>query len=168
LGKGTTITILLPRGGDADEDQGVEQPAEKEALPQFPAAGDALLVEDNPEVKEVTVALLEQLAYRVQVADNADAALVMVEKTNFDVLVSDIVMAGTMDGLQLARTVRARHPHLPVVLVTGYSHSAVTAESDFIVVRKPYQPSDLSRAIARAIAEVQRAAPQRANGGWHG
>ena len=167
LGKGTAITILLPRATEADEANSVEPPVAMAAQPQLAAAGEALLVEDNPEVKEVTVALLEQLGYRVQVADNADVSLDMLTKATFDILVSDIVMAGTIDGLQLAHTVRERYPRMPIVLVTGYSHSAVNAESDFIVLRKPYEPGDLSRAIANAIAETQRAAAQRASDRRH-
>lgn len=167
MGKGTAITILLPRATEADEGNSVEAPVAMAAQPQLAAVGEALLVEDNPEVKEVTVTLLEQLGYRVQVAENADVTLDMLTKANFDILVSDIVMAGTMDGLQLAHTVRERYPRMPIVLVTGYSHSAVNAESDFIVLRKPYEPGDLSRAIANAIAETQRAASQRASDRRH-
>jgi DNA-binding LytR/AlgR family response regulator len=63
-------------------------------------------------------------------------------------------MAGTMDGVGLAQALRQRYPNLPVLLVTGYSASAAAAEAEFTVLRKPYQMSDLSRAMARAIADV--------------
>ena len=155
LGLGTRITIFLPRAGEESD-----QPIKPEMRPEGAAVtGDVLLVEDNPDVKEVTVSLLEQLGYHVQVAESADATLDMLEKHAFDVLVSDIVMAGPMDGLQLARKVRERHRKLPIVLVTGYSQRAATAEPDFIVVRKPYQPGELSHAITKALAEVQRFKP---------
>jgi DNA-binding NtrC family response regulator len=73
-------------------------------------------------------------------------------------VVSDIIMAGPMDGLALARTLRERQPGLPVLLVTGYSHAASGAGADFIVLRKPFKLAELSRIAARMIAESKQPA----------
>jgi PAS domain S-box-containing protein len=148
LGLGTRVTLYLPRSAAG--------PVAPEAAPGTGQLGGglALLVEDNPEVAEVTIAMIEELGYRVQTADGPAAAFDLVERTAFALVVSDIVMAGTMDGVGLARALRQRHPHLPILLVTGYSTSAAAAEADFTVLRKPYQMSELSRAMARAIADV--------------
>src|SRR5229473_3041344 len=67
--------------------------------------GKALLVEDNPEVLQVSRALLEQLGYRVEAVSDARAALQAVDQGQFDIVLSDIVMAGTMNGLGLAREI---------------------------------------------------------------
>jgi two-component system NtrC family sensor kinase len=80
---------------------------------------------------------------------------------SFDLIISDIVMAGPLDGLALARRVRAENPNLPVLLVTGYSHIAPEASVDFTVLRKPFEIADLSRAASRLIAEAKQ--PPSAN-----
>jgi DNA-binding LytR/AlgR family response regulator len=72
----------------------------------------------------------------------------------FQLAISDIVMAGSMDGVGLARALRQRQPDLPIVLVTGYSSSATAAELEFAVLRKPFELSHLSRAIATATVET--------------
>src|SRR5262249_12393215 len=153
LGRGTCVTLYLPRGG------AVPKPAQNDgdaALEKL-AGGSALLVEDNPEVAKVTEQMMVQLGYRVQRAGGAKEALELAEGTPFDLLISDIVMAGPMDGVALARTLRQRRPDLPVVLVTGFSSSVAEAELEFAVLRKPFEVSDLSRVMAKAIAEAQAA-----------
>src|ERR1041385_6403840 len=117
--------------------------------------GTALLVEDNPEVAKVTEQMIEQLGYRVQRAGGAKEALELAEGMQFDLVISDIVMAGSMDGVGLARALRQRQTDLPVVLVTGFSTSATEAELEFAILRKPFEVSDLSRVMAKAIAEAK-------------
>jgi DNA-binding LytR/AlgR family response regulator len=67
-------------------------------------------------------------------------------------VVSDIVMAGPIDGIQLARNIREEYPAVPVVLVTGYNNRSMEAQAEFTVLRKPYNLADLSRAIAKEMA----------------
>jgi len=117
--------------------------------------GPALLVEDNPDVAEISAQMLEELGYQVHAVDSGSAALDLFDRMPFQLVVSDIVMAGAMDGIALARALRQRRPDLPIVLVTGYSGSAAAAETEFTVLRKPYQLSDLSRATAKAITETR-------------
>jgi PAS domain S-box-containing protein len=144
LGKGTRITVYLPRAERAslenDADQG---PA------LHTHAGHVLLVEDNPDVAGATTGLLEQLGYTVRWVANAETALHELEHKDFDLLLSDIVMPGRMDGLGLARTIRKRHPRLPVLLATGYSEAAQNAGNEFTILRKPYMLHELSGAIGR-------------------
>jgi PAS domain S-box-containing protein len=150
LGKGTRTTLYLPRAQSAPEQSRPAAAAETEGN------GTVLLVEDNPDVREVTVALLEQLGYQAQAVGNAEAALAAIGQHGFDLMVSDIVMAGVMDGLALAREVRRRNPDLPIVLVTGYSDSAAAAQREFTVLRKPYRLAELSRAVARVVGEARQ------------
>jgi len=63
-------------------------------------------------------------------------------------VLSDIVMAGSKNGLDLARTIRDTRPRLPVILATGYSEAAAQAVGEFTVLRKPYQSEDLNWAFA--------------------
>ena len=72
---------------------------------------------------------------------------------HFELMFSDIVMAGQMDGVALARVVRQRRPDLPILLATGYSQAADAAQDEFSILRKPYQITQLGRAIAAVIAQ---------------
>jgi PAS domain S-box-containing protein len=146
LGKGTTVTLYLPRANESAHH------AESEPAVERACGGNVLVVEDNPEVADVTVSMLEQLGYDVQVASDAAAALSAIDAGSFDLVVSDIVMPGGMDGVGLARVLHGCKPHLPVLLVTGYSQAAADVTGEFTVIRKPFQLADLSRMAARMIA----------------
>jgi CheY-like chemotaxis protein len=142
LGKGTEVTILLPR-----ESAGT-QPDEVEAG-ESSGSGTVLLVEDNPDVASVSRSLLEQLGYTVQRVADAEAALRAIEHDGIDLVFSDIVMPGKMDGLALAHRLRQIRPQLPILLATGYSDAAVNVRGDFPILRKPYEIHQLSQAIAK-------------------
>lgn len=143
LGKGTSITICLPRVQPAD--------MANDATSVEIRSGTVLLVDDNPDVADASVALLEQLGYSVRRAANAEAALEEIERNGITLVFSDIVMPGKLDGLGLAHLIRKKHPHLPILLTTGYSGAAYKAKMDFPILRKPYQIHELSQALANLI-----------------
>ena len=139
LGKGTAFTICLPRS---------ERPIDlAEVEVSAIGSGTVLLIEDNPEVANASTGLLEQLGYSVRWVSDADAALREVERDGIDLVFSDIVMPGKMDGLSLARAIKQKRPALPILLATGYSEAAQNARADFPILRKPYQLHELSRAL---------------------
>jgi CheY-like chemotaxis protein len=111
-------------------------------------SGTVLLVEDNPDVASVSSNLLEQLGYTVRRVADAETALREVENAEFDLVFSDIVMPGRIDGLHLARRLREIRPDLPILLATGYSDAAAGVRGDFPILRKPYEIHELSQAIA--------------------
>ncbi len=142
LGKGTTVTILLPRehaSPQSDDTSAIETGQ----------SGTVLLVEDNPDVASVSTALLEQLGYSVRRVADADAALREIERDGIDFVFSDIVMPGNMDGLGLARRLKEIRPELPILLATGYSDAALNVRGHFPILRKPYEIHQLSDAIAK-------------------
>ena len=143
LGKGTRITILLPRKETAPAAEDVN------AVEIGGGSGTVLLVEDNPEVASVSAGLLEQLGYTVRRVANAEAALRELELDGIDLVFSDIVMPGKMDGLGLARHLKAIRPRLPILLASGYSDAALSVRGDFPILRKPYEIHELSQAIAK-------------------
>jgi len=142
LGKGTRITILLPR-------KEAVSVAEDAGTVDIGGSGTVLLVEDNPEVASVSAGLLEQLGYTVRRVANAEAALREIELDGIDLVFSDIVMPGKMDGLGLARHLKATKPGLPILLASGYSDAALSVRGDFPILRKPYEIHELSQAIAK-------------------
>jgi CheY-like chemotaxis protein len=144
LGEGTRITLYLPRAL-------TEMAEEKEKSEQDKSGGgEILLVEDNPEVAEASCAMLEELGYRCEIASDAAVAMEAVTRRDFDLAVVDIVMPGPVDGSQLARKVRAMRPNLPVLLVSGYPKNM--GDSNFPLLRKPYNLTELGRAIRTALA----------------
>jgi PAS domain S-box-containing protein len=142
LGKGTKVTILLPR-------ERTGPLAAKHTVSEMAGSGTVLLVEDNPDVASVSSSLLEQLGYTVRRVADAEAALREIERDNIDLVFSDIVMPGQIDGLSLARRLREIRPDLPILLATGYSDAAADVRGDFPILRKPYEIHQLSQAIAK-------------------
>ena len=142
LGKGTTVTILLPR-------EIIRLHADNHDDTTTGGSGTVLLVEDNPDVASVSAGLLEQLGYTVRRVSDAEAALCEIERDGIDLVFSDIVMPGIMDGLKLAHRLKEIRPHLPILLATGYSEAAANVRGDFPILRKPYEIHQLSQAIAK-------------------
>ncbi|MGM4905747.1 PAS domain S-box protein [Tardiphaga sp. 866_E4_N2_1] len=146
LGAGTEIVIRLPRG------EGHAGVHEAEVLAE--GAGTVLLVEDNPDVATSSTVLLEELGYRVKWVTDAESAMREIERDGIDIVFSDIVMPGKLDGLGLARNLRRSHPHMPVVLATGYSDASRKSGSEFLLLRKPYELHELSNALETARSSV--------------
>jgi PAS domain S-box-containing protein len=151
-GRGTVVTVYLPRAR-------TEMPAEAgadTATGRENVQGTVLLVEDSRDVADVTSSLLEQLGYRVVRAENAAEALRHLQQgIEFNLLFSDIVMPGTMDGLALAQVCREQFPDLPVLLTSGFSDAAEAADGRFDILRKPFELSVLERAIEHVIGNTR-------------
>jgi PAS domain S-box-containing protein len=148
VGSGTAITIYLPRK-DAVLVKSAEAPS-----PQLIASGqDAILVvEDNDEVAKVTASLVEQLGYQTSREANATDALNRLQRGDrFILVLSDVVMPGSMNGIALAQEIENRYPQIPVLLTSGYSDVMQTARSPFQILRKPFQLSALEKSIREAL-----------------
>jgi PAS domain S-box-containing protein len=145
VGQGTRITLYLPRATA----QTAAGPAAAASFDSLPGGCNILLVEDNPDVAEATRDLLERMGCVAEIVREAEGALKRLEEKSFDIVLSDIVMAGGTNGLALARIVRERWPPMRIVLATGYSDAAVEAAKEFTVLRKPYQVEDLDWAFTQ-------------------
>ncbi|WP_245930596.1 PAS domain S-box protein [Methylobacterium radiodurans] len=150
VGEGTTFTLYLPQvAAEAlDREEAVEATVSPVGMGQR-----VLVVEDNVEVGTFATQILEDLGYETTWAATAEEALDRLgsEGADFDVVFSDVVMPG-MGGLALAREMRRRMPHIPVLLASGYSH--VLAQDDqhgFKLVHKPYSAEQLGR-LLRQVA----------------
>jgi PAS domain S-box-containing protein len=149
-GQGTCVTLYLPRA--VAERANAKPPVATRNVFQ---SCRVLLVEDNPAVADATCEMLGQLGCDVATVGNAQAALFELERTAFDLVLSDIAMPGDMNGLALGRAIKLKYPQLPVLLASGYSSAAQEAAREFFVLRKPYQSEDLIKAIADTIQRRQ-------------
>ena len=151
-GRGTVVTVYLPRAQtEMATEQGGGGAPERDRV-----QGTVLVVEDSRDVADVTSALLEQLGYRVVRAENAAEALRHLQQgIKFNLLFSDIVMPGPMDGLALAEVCREQFPDLPVLLTSGFSDAAQAADGRFDILRKPFELSVLQRAIEEVIGDAR-------------
>ena len=121
-------------------------------------AGTILLVEDDSLVAEACAMLLEDFGYSVTRVASADEALAHLAHRRLpDLVFSDVVMPGTLNGVELAQTLRVRYPKMPVLLTTGFSKAAADAvASGFRLLHKPYLPNDLEREIKSALDQEHK------------
>jgi two-component system NtrC family sensor kinase len=147
-GKGTTVTLWLPRT------LGTREPVTQRSHSIEPrGSGRILVVEDDPGVSSVLCELLEQLGYSTATAPGAADALELLKAgPPVDLLLTDVVMTGPLNGLELARTVNARHPDVRVIVMTGYAAEIerIAAEG-FTILTKPFDATTLSAAIQGKI-----------------
>ncbi len=142
VGQGTTITVYLP--ACADEQIASEEVSAARTKTRHSQRQTVLVVDDSADVAEVTSSLFEHLGYETIYRESAEAALKLLEAgTKIDLVFSDIVMPGTIDGVGLAREIRSRYPNLPVALTTGYSDAAKAAPSNLRILRKPFDTEAL-------------------------
>ncbi len=153
-GEGATFTMYLPRAA-ASSRGSVDEAPEHAAGADI---GRILLVEDNQQVGDFAAQLLNDLGYTTTWVSDTASALKTLElhPHDFDLVFSDVVMPGSMDGVGLAREIRKRRPDLPVVLTSGYSH--VLAEGGaggFELLRKPYSVEALSQLMRKMLRARQ-------------
>jgi len=148
VGRGTVITLYLPRTHE------LPAPAVAPAAPEtaHERAGTVLVVEDNAEVAEVTSVYFQQLGYMVKQVANAHEALELLgHDRKINLVFSDILMPGGMNGLELGHAIGRLYPALPVLLASGYSSSARDAVSQgFIVLQKPFDLAALEKGLREA------------------
>ena len=156
--QGTTVSIVLPRSRAQTQDGG-DTPAAEPALPLVSGAR-ILCVEDDPEVAEATLALLDNLGCEVTLAVDATEAL-RHPLERFDLVFSDVVMPGPMDGIDLARRVREHRAGMPVLLASGYVVAPERLNGlNITVLAKPYTQESLRQALARLLAPAEARAQE--------
>ena len=151
VGCGTTFTLYLPETEAAQESAEAGRPGD---APPIGAGQRILVVEDNVEVGRFATQILQDLGFETRWAANAEEALDALgsEDAAFEAVFSDVVMPG-MGGIELAKRLRRTHPHLPVILTSGYSHVlAQEGAHGFDLVQKPYSAEQVSQALCKAIS----------------
>lgn len=147
-GGGTRVTLYLPSAGPSDPAMPQPQAPDEAG----PGSGTILVAEDNPDVREVSVAMLEDLGYRTLVARDGHQALAVLRGPGrIDLLFTDVAMPGGISGVELARQARDIRPGLRVLLTTGYAGLELAAGEEFPVIPKPFRSAELGRALARLL-----------------
>ncbi len=160
VGAGTTVTLTFPRSESRVEEgaraaTATQAPALRHPMSGKRSRGTILLVEDDLTVAEMTTSMLEAAGHAVFHAKSAASALdTLAAGRSVDVVFSDVMMPGGMNGVDLAREIRRRRPDLPVVLTTGYVEAARTAMAEgFEVLVKPYPIEALSAILEHHIPQ---------------
>jgi signal transduction histidine kinase len=146
-GKGTAIRLSLPRTS------AIAQSAQDEVRDAYERHSEKLLVvDDDPDVREIVTGVLSDIGYDVHEAADGDTALSALATINPDLLIIDFAMPGT-NGAEIAQAALARNPGLRILFISGFSDSAAleSAVGDAHLLRKPFRPGDLGVAVRSAL-----------------
>ncbi|MBK5006805.1 histidine kinase famiy protein [Pseudomonas sp. S32] len=150
-GEGTTLRLYFP----VDEASPVQEKPVKLAE-RSSGTERILIVEDRPDVAELAKMVLENYGYDADMVLNAREALKLIQAgERYDLLFTDLIMPGGMNGVMLAREVRRLQPQIKVLLTTGYAENSIERTdiggSEFDVISKPCQPHDLARRVRQVL-----------------
>ncbi|MDQ2961952.1 MAG: ATP-binding protein [Pseudomonadota bacterium] len=161
MASGSTVKVYLPRYAGADSDQRATAAGgstTSDALARARPGETVLLVEDAEDVRRLAVIALESLGYRVLHATDGPSALRLLDSADaarIDLLFTDVVLPGGMDGSALADALCARRPGVPVLLTSGYTRNVVLRQTgvdgDVLLLDKPYTIETLASSIRQAI-----------------
>jgi PAS domain S-box-containing protein len=162
-GRGSTFCIYLPCAPDAGVEAGI--PTDREPV----VGGDetVLVVEDNTRLRQATARQLEALGYRVREAEHAVAALaILAGEDRVDLLFSDVVMPGTIDGIDLAQQALCLQSTMKVLLTSGFPGTRGAGQSAagcaFPLLSKPHRYDELARTV-RAVLDKDKEPPPAAS-----
>lgn len=146
---GTTVRLFFPATA-----LDITHPIEKKGDAGVEKRGTAhvLVVEDREDVSELARDILESYGYTVSVSNDANQALSRLDRgESFDLLFTDLIMPGGMNGVMLARKVRERLPRIRILLTTGYADSSIERQDaggrEFDMIHKPYARAELARKV---------------------
>jgi len=159
VGRGTTMTMYLPMAEGAAA--GARPSAE--STPRRPTGSETILVvEDDPDVRFLVVSALESLGYRVLEAESGPAVVTLLDQApRIDLLLTDVVLPGGMNGRQIANEVRTRYPDIKVLFTSGYTQDVIVhqgrLDEDAELLVKPYT----MKTFAQKIREILDCGEQR-------
>jgi signal transduction histidine kinase len=149
IGEGTTVKIYLRRHLGAAEEDSERSP--ESSAPRAIAAETILVVEDDVGLRAYTTEILIELGYGVLQAHDGPSALLMLERNRVDLLFTDVVMPGGLNGRQLADEALRRHSGLKVLFTTGYTRNAIVhhgrLDADVDMISKPFSFGELSARV---------------------
>ncbi len=157
-GEGTTVQIYL-----LETLERCAPPPAPEHTPGVVSGGRevVLVVEDNDTVRSLTAALLGHLGYRTVEAEHAEGALGhLAAEGDIDLMITDVVLPGGVDGFELADRARISRPALPILFVSGYPQDVLARRSGHdetdVLLMKPFTTRELADAVSRQLADAAR------------
>ncbi len=151
-GVGTSVKLFLPQATDTDPKKVMEMDD------QQPQTGNEtiLVLEDDPDVRELTVLQLKSLGYKVVQAHDGQSALEVIGKEDsIDLLLSDVVLPGGLRGPEVAQKARESKPNLSVLFMSGYTQNAMDSHPELgeasLLLNKPFRKKELAEKIREAI-----------------
>jgi hypothetical protein len=161
LGQGTTISLYLPLTADSSQPVPAGAPKPLSAKP----SGSVLVVDDEVELIEIAQAYLAEMGFTgYEAIDGASALEMIAQHSEIDLMVTDIVMPGGMNGVELAQRARTLRPGLKIVYSSGFPAEALAEKSlpliDGPLLHKPYQRAEFATMV-RQVMEGNNAAPAK-------
>jgi PAS domain S-box-containing protein len=156
VGQGTTMCLYLPRHYGPKED--VETLSDQTEAGRAEAGESVLVVDDEPMIRMLIADVLKDLGYAALEAEDGAAGLKVLQSlARVDLLVTDLVLPGGINGRQLAAAARAARPGLPVLFITGYAENAVLGnghlEPAMQIIAKPFTMDAIVKRIKRLLAK---------------
>ncbi|MBT3927697.1 MAG: response regulator [Rhodospirillaceae bacterium] len=156
LDEGTTVKLYLPRSSEHNDETVLGGTTSN--IPVAQKGERILVVEDNADVRTLAVALLSDLGYEIAEAGSAEAALqVMENSAPIDLLLSDVILPGAMNGPDLAAEIERSGPTVKIVYMTGYAKEAlnnhVGLDDHTHVTQKPFNKVGLANKIYSVLDE---------------
>jgi PAS domain S-box-containing protein len=153
VGRGTTVKVYLPRVGRREEGPAITAPV----LGAVTGSETILLVEDETAVRSLAERILESHGYRVVAAENGDDALVLLKGADhsIDMLLTDVVLPGSMQGNELAQVACRLRPHLAVLHMSGYPRDTIVhagrLDEGVNYLAKPFTPDELAQRVREVL-----------------
>ncbi len=154
-GAGTCVRMIFPVAVHETAQAGGPREAPQQAPAAPEEAASVLVVEDNDDVRELAESVLRAEGYAVLAASSGEHALALLDQHGpVDLLFTDVIMPGGMNGLQLAERVRADHPAMPILVTSGYMEELpgrAKRGEPLDVLAKPYQQGELLARVRAAL-----------------
>lgn len=149
---GTSVSLYLPRGGDTE--QLLKEDTDTEKRPG--GTGTILVMEDDPDVRLLTVMMLENFGYRVFEASKAtEAREILARETKIDLMLSDVILPGGQSGPDYAKEAAEKYPNLKIVFMSGYPATASGGPRDLsidrVLLQKPFEMDQLAEVVRNAL-----------------
>ncbi|MDP6535393.1 MAG: ATP-binding protein [Gammaproteobacteria bacterium] len=153
VGHGTSIYLYLPRLLEVP----LEEIAKQQSSMNLSGTETILIVEDEPQLREIAVRLLQNQGYTVlEARDGAEAINLLTNNTSIDLLFTDIVLPGNMNGMEISKQALQLQPDIKILFASGYTQDVFSMDHELkevILLDKPYRSAELIRSVRRLLDE---------------
>lgn len=153
LGKGTTVSLLLPF--NEAQPQSIASQSQANSTTTSANGEHILVVEDEDLVRDLISRQLDDLGYTVTAVHNAETALSLFENNpDFDLVLTDVVLSGAIDGFDMSHQLRNISPQMPVLFLTGYSDRLEQIDAE-LLIPKPFKLRELAKKLRNMLEKTR-------------